>query len=112
MRLDIRRAARRPARPGTRRSCSRRRWPRGSASARKRRRAWALFAKRRGVHLLQPRERVLAVDSHLLAALLRRLEHHVATHLLEDAAQRARAELLLVRILDDRPQRALLKVEL
>src|SRR5215468_5737814 len=65
-----------------------------------------------GVDVLQPRQRVLAIDDDLLAAALGRVEHHVGEDLFEDAAQRARPELLLDRILDDRPERALVQVEL
>src|SRR5205085_5770175 len=64
------------------------------------------------VELPQARVRVPAVDHQLLAVLLRRIEHHVGEQLLHDAAQRARAELLLHRVLDDGPKRAFLELQL
>src|SRR5207237_7769092 len=64
------------------------------------------------VELPQARVRVPAVDHQLLAVLLRRIEHHVGEQLLHDAAQRARAELLLHRVLDDGPKRPFLELQL
>src|SRR5207248_11061652 len=69
-------------------------------------------AQRCCVELLQPRVRVSPIDHEPLSALLRRVEHDVGEQLFHDAAQGARPELLLHRVLDDRLQSLLLQLQI
>src|SRR5437762_2320334 len=71
----------------------------------------ALIPDRRRVQPRQPRLAILAVHHQRLSPPLRRFEEDVRQHLLEDAAQSPRAQALLHRVLDDRPQRPVPQIE-